>query len=484
MRTYYEHYPIKHYKTEHFSPDYIRDNPFIINIISPDGKFEPLSIYTIKQGSLKLKQTLCSESYFLWGGCNASKLEFECCSKDFVDKSPDGLIQLRITPTKYEKGKIKEVLADEAVNLFTGYIETAERTKLPGMWKITAYDRFYRMRNVKCSTWLKSYIATLTSGGQHATWNDVCSFLETQLGFGTCIHPDFFREIYFPDNTNIVSQNGVDLLKQFAFFMQAFGMIDGDGKLQYVTVKDSVNFGDNYYAVCEFDPDNLKYESGHIWLPKLFTSEPKTNIFYTSGETTPDADYYNNVYTIKNSPLLGNDDWIETMYECDEYGAPSSKYTAENMPAGLFDTSRLCLTDEEFSQQEYSIKCLGDPTIEMGSVLFIDQMGRDAEGHTTGWQQLVRSYIMQRTMTFISTQCILCEYSAQNGPYNSVVPEYEYGVQNANALANLAYKNLPFIVDGSSTTKLKALKRVSSTDYGNLKEKRDDTIYFVKKVTI
>lgn len=481
--SYYEYYPIKHYKNEHFSPDYIRDNPVIINIISPDNKFEPLSIYTIKQGSIKLKQTLCSESYFLWGGMNASELEFECCTKDMVDKSPDGLIQLRITPTRYEKGKLKEVLTDEGVNLFTGYIEGAEKTKLPGMWKITAYDRLYRMRNVKCSSWLNSYVKTLISGGQHVSWNDICSFVETQLGFGTCIHPDWMSEIYFPDNTDIVEQNGVDLLKQFAFFMQAFGMVDGDGHLQYIQVQDSNNFGESYYAICEFDPENLTYESGHIWLPKLFTSEPRTNIFYTTGETTPDADYYNNIYTVKNSALLGNEDWIEQMYECDAYGAPSSKYNAANMPKGLFDTRRLCLTNgEEFSQQQYSIKCLGDPTIEMGSLLFIDQMGRDDAGNMTGWKQLVRSYIMERTITFISTQCIQCEYSANNEPYNSVVPEHEYGVQNANALANLAYKNLPFIVDGSSLTKLKAIRSISADDYKNLTsdEKRSDTIFYVR----
>lgn len=73
---------------------------------------------------------------------NASKLEFECCTKDMVDKSPDGLIQLRITPTRYEKGKLKEVLADEAVNLFTGYIEGAEKQNCRGCGRLQPMTGF------------------------------------------------------------------------------------------------------------------------------------------------------------------------------------------------------------------------------------------------------------------------------------------------------------------------------------------------------
>ena len=52
-------------------------------------------------------------------------------------------------------------------------------------------------------------------------------------------------------------------------------------------------------------------------------------------------------------------------------------------------------------------------------------------------------------------------------------------MQTANALANQANSRLPFIADGSSLTKLRAVKALSKTEYQNLKEKRADTIYYV-----
>ena len=66
------------YHTEHFSPDYVRDNPVLIFIESLDKKFETLTVFNLVRGSLKLKQSICSESYFIWGGFNTSQLSFEC----------------------------------------------------------------------------------------------------------------------------------------------------------------------------------------------------------------------------------------------------------------------------------------------------------------------------------------------------------------------------------------------------------------------
>lgn len=71
-----EYDPAHTYKTEHFSPDYIKNNPIRIFIESLDNKFETLNIFNLVRGSVKLKQTLCSEEYFLWGGFNASQLTF------------------------------------------------------------------------------------------------------------------------------------------------------------------------------------------------------------------------------------------------------------------------------------------------------------------------------------------------------------------------------------------------------------------------
>ena len=92
---------------------------------------------------------------------------------------------------------------------------------------------------------------------------------------------------------------------------------------------------------------------------------------------------------------------------------------------------------------------------------------------------MVRSYIMQRTITFISRQAIQCEYSASNSSYNECVSELDYGVSSANVLANETSAKMPFISDDSSLTKLRAHKVLSKSDYSALKEKRADTIYYV-----
>lgn len=105
--------PLKTFHNELFSPDYIKNNPLLIFITSPDNKFEPLTVYTIIRGSIKLKQTLCSENFFLWGGANSSQLQFECCSSDLIDNAPDGKIQLQLVPTIYEEGKLKQRLDEK-----------------------------------------------------------------------------------------------------------------------------------------------------------------------------------------------------------------------------------------------------------------------------------------------------------------------------------------------------------------------------------
>ena len=185
-------------------------------------------------------------------------------------------------------------------------------------------------------------------------------------------------------------------------------------------------------------------------------------------EEFEEEDYYNNFYTISNSPILGDKDWINERYECDEYGTPSSKYSASNLPAGIFDTNRMCLTSgQEYYCQEYKIKVLSDPTIPMGSIIWIYKDGAN----------LVRSYIMERTITFSSTQTIECEMSANNAPYNEVVPEWDYGVKSANAKINDVSEKMAFVSDGTQALKLRGFMCMSQDTYKSITP-RSDTIYF------
>lgn len=466
----------KKYKNLHFSPEYVRCNPIILKIYSVDAldgkkEFEPLTHEELVRGSIKLTQTLCSEPYFIWGGFNASRLTFECVSEKFVNKAPHGKIKLTITPTVYVGDELATVLTDEETALFTGYIETAEPEIGDGHWTVTAYDRLYRVRNNNVWDFIQQRLEAASAQGTHLTWYNVERLIaSSQLLLGEKdTLPEWTKSIYYPDNSNVNAENGVDLLRDFALCTRRFGILDGEENLEYIEVQDS-NTGSECYVVDDFAVSDLNISSGHTWLPKFFTSEPRTNVFYTEGDTTQDEDYYNNIYVISNNPIIGNQDWINTLYECDEYGAPSTKYNVSALPAGLFDTSQMCLTDgEEYYCQEYKITVLADPTIPMGSILHI----------VKGGQTIVRSYIMERTIKFSSTQVIECEMSAQNEAYNAVVPTSDKSARNANILANEASANMPFISDGSSLTKLRACKVISKTEYSKLTEKREDTIYYV-----
>lgn len=458
------------YHTEHFSPDYVRDNPVLIFIESLDKKFETLTVFNLVRGSLRLKQSICSESYFIWGGFNSSQLSFECYADD-LQEAPTGKIQLYLIPTRYNNDGTFERLDAEKTALFTGYIETAEPSSIPGNWRVTAYDRLYRVRNNRIVDWLQRYMNGHINEGTHMSWYAVeRAIASSQLGLPEKdTLPEFTKNVWYPENREITSENGVDLLREFALCCQRFGMLNGEGRLEYIEVQDS-NTGSEAYDVLLYDPKDFSYSAGHVWLPKYFISEPRTNIFYTTDETTSEEDYYNNFYTISNSPILGDKDWLNERYESDEYGSPNPKYSASNLPAGIFDTNKMCLTSgQEYYCQEYKIKVLSDPTIPMGSIIWIYKDGAN----------LVRSYIMERTITFSSTQTIECEMSAHNAPYNEAVSELDYGVRSANVLANETSAKMPFISDGSNLTKLRANKILSKSDYAALKEKRADTIYYV-----
>lgn len=468
----------KFYNNEHFSPDYVRENPIIIRIKSVVDKtgdtvnFATLTHKDLVRGSIKLTQTLCSEKYFLWGGFNASRLEFECISDELINAAPSGKIQLTITPTVYTNGVLTSIIEAEETALFTGYVETAEPDNVPGHWTVTAYDRLYRVRNCNVVSHINTTLQIARQNGKRCTFDELRQWTESQLWLFTADNvtlPAFTKTVLFPDNQDITGVNGIDLLRDFALCCKRFGILNGEGKLDYVDVQDSAT-GSECYRINNYCPNDFDVSSGQVWLPKYFLSEPRTNLFYTTADTTSEDDYKNNWYTISSNVCIGDEDWRNENFECDEYGAPSSKYNANNLPPRMFNVDSMNLTNgEEYYCQEYKIKVLSDPTIPMGSIIHVYKNG----------SLVVKSYIMERTITFSSTQTIECEMSASNAPYNEAVPELDAGVRSANAKANEISAKMPFISDGSSLTKLRACKVISKDDYNKLSEKRDDTIYYV-----
>lgn len=84
---------------------------------------------------------------------------------------------------------------------------------------------------------------------------------------------------------------------------------------------------------------------------------------------------------------------------------------------------------------------------------------------------------MERTITFSSTQTIECEMSANNAPYNEVVPEWDYGVKSANAKINDISEKMAFVSDGTQALKLRGVLCMSQDAYKSITP-RSDTLYF------
>lgn len=484
--------PGKHiYKNKHFSPDYLKDNPLMMEIKSLDGNFETLTNKNLLRGSVKLKQSLCNESYFIWGGFNASQLDFKCYTAGMV-QDPNGVsyealqgkIQFSITPTVYENGLLSKILTDETTILFTGYIENVTPpVSISDGWSVTAYDYLYRLRNLNVAKILDEYLEYFREQEALIVTNKtIRDMVENAFDLVNSETLPLIDSEYFPYNRDISTENGIDLLKEFALLGKKFGVINSTGTLTYVEIKDRItafNDGD-YYCINTFDPKKLKYSAGNVWTPHLFTSDPLTNVYYTI-DMSSEEQYYKNVYTVKNSKVLGDKEWIEKLWECDEYGTPSSKYSLTNPPSGLFDVTKMNLRDDEiYYQQEYSIEAYMDPTIPMGSVLLIYKVNLALDASASDiYTMVVESYIMNRTITFESDKAVMCKCSANNGPYNSEAGEMNAWVLQAHSEANRANANIPTISNGTKITKMKTSKVISKTDYEALEEKRDDTLYYV-----
>lgn len=479
------YYPGTHtYSNYHFSPDYIQQNPVELEIVSMEGKFPPLKNENLKKNTVKLTQELCTERYFIYGGFNASQLTFECYSEIMEDIAPEGKVRFYITPTVYIDGERVSTIDEEKTALFTGYIDRAEPSDIPGMWKVTAYDALYRVRNLDAG-WLIQ--ALIDGSSEPITWSQVKNEVERYISVPVLTPtPAWMNYILYPTNREKINVGAIDILREFALTMCAFGMIDGEGDLVYVHVdnwNDSYEH-DSYRCVNLFDPHNLEYSDGPIWRPHLFTADPQTNKFVTPTVETPDNIDSYNIYTIKSSSILGDEEWIDNLYACDEYGNPNHIYNADNLPYGIFDTEQLNHAPNDIYEcQEYSVRAAMDPTIAMGTQLFVYKLTSGAE---TEWKQLVRSYLMKRTINFISGELIECECSAENSSYNAEKYDFDSGIDAATKIANRARRMLPVLakpdVPGGDTytiEPLRAIKPMSRAQYDALSEKRADTLYYI-----
>lgn len=535
------------YKNELFSPEYIAKYGYwlTISFIDSTADLPTLIPEDIVENSLTLKQSLCSKEFLIYGGCVASELSFKCYNSELQTKQnlSGAKIQFSIFPI----AKDGTTILTQKTPLFTGWIESVQRDPITGCLQITAYDAFRRFQNTSVGDWFDGFVNRGVIVRDIKDWAGVAHYvgrpeqgdflncLAHQMGFNweeTRLVYDKKLNVYrYPDRTigeqctgvyGISDDNEVfvfpymqaavpinrkpenfsltDALNQLCLANGSFAMVSGDGglsiiKLMNAGIESIDNHADGTFSFSttpdnlilsedEYDAESLTYDESAAWGPHTFVCDPNPCLTYTPPKQTADQLYEENRYTIRNNFFIGDSDFINEYFECDEYGTPKN---IKDVPPYIEKTKyniyksddiefvvypNVCygpiVETQNLNTMEYSVKAYSDPTIKMGTNITIYL---DGSKH-------IDSRIISRTLNFVSDRAILAEYSANSAPYNNCTfSDDKYKTFTADM--EKTKQALPTIACGGGVYKLKTCKVLSKEEYDAIKEKRDDTLYFV-----
>ena len=299
--------------------------PVYVTVHWIDGEFEDLTHENggIKANTFVLQESICSEQYFIFGGCISNQVSFETGHKQFwgtdEDSYPSGRIEVYL---ECNKTKIK---------VFTGRIASAERTSIYSTRKIVAYDYLYDLRNTDIARWYKSQIADKKKKLTQKQFRDMLfKFLGIEQ-VSTKLHWD---DAYVPYTNNANEINAVNVIKDLCLQNDRFGWMNRDGKFEYLKLRqNSQETGETtsgkkiykYYDNAEVHLDTFKSfwaKEGRIWFPHMIYTDPDPSraFGFTAGEPTAQEAYENNVFYNRNSFFVGNEDWMDYVWNADEYG--------------------------------------------------------------------------------------------------------------------------------------------------------------------
>lgn len=531
-----------HYKNELFSPEYIAKYGYWLSIDFIDNTtgLPTLTPKDIVENSLTLKQSLCSKEFLIYGGCVASELSFKCYNSELQAKQDISGAKIQFSILPYAKDG--SGISSQKTPLFTGWIESVQRDPITGCLQITAYDAFRRFQNTDFGDWFDGFVnrgvivrddqapAGLKDGKfiNRPEQADFLNCLAHQMGFNwkeTQLVYDKEHNVYkYPNNNSAPFHDSsdkarfifpyqkaavpinrkpenftlTDALNQLCLANGSFAMVSGDGglsiiKLMNAGIESIDNHADGTFSVSttpddlilsenEYDSESLTYDESAAWGPHTFVCEPNPCLIYTPTKKTADQLYEENRYTIRNNFFIGDSDFINEYFECDEYGTPKNinsikPYTEETKFGGEEDADiviypNVCygpiVETQDLNTMEYSVKAYSDPTIKMGTNITIYL---DGSKH-------IDSRITSRTLNFVSDRAILAEYSANSAPYNNCTfSDDKYKTFTADM--EKTKQALPTIACGGGVYKLKTCKVLSKEEYDAIKEKRDDTLYFV-----
>lgn len=476
--------------------------PVYVTVHWIDGEFEDLTHENggIKANTFVLQESICSEQYFIFGGCISNQVSFETGHKQFwgtdEDSYPSGRIEVYLECNKTQ------------IKVFTGRIASAERTSIYSTRKIVAYDYLYDLRNTDIARWYKSQIADKKKKLTQKQFRDILfKFLGIEQ-ISTKLHWD---DVYVPYTNNANEINAVNVIKDLCLQNDRFGWMNRDGKFEYLKLRqNSQETGETtsgkkiykYYDNAEVHLDTFKSfwaKEGRIWFPHTIYTDPDPNraFGFTAGEPTAQEAYENNVFYNRNSFFVGNEDWMDYVWNADEYGGISREKPIINICYGTFVNLDL---RKFYRAQAYTVEAIGNPLNTVGQTIELRNTKQMEDGTELEWY--VHSYIMSRTLKLGNSQ-LIDTYSANNAPFNSNRRQLGKDTPEISATVNRTRSEMPVVSygfsDGTSdftpaavsasgnTTKktaLRCMKRIKKDDYDNLPaaiRTRDDTIFMTYK---
>lgn len=478
-----------------------------------NGEFADLTNENIDQNTLTLQESICSEQYFIFGGCVCNQITFQAHHDQFNGTSEEF----------YPSGKIEVYIERKGtkIKIFTGEIDSAERKANSLTRNFIAYDYLYKLRNTDIARWYKNQT---TDKKKKLTQKQFRDKLFEFLGLeqvSTKLHWD---DTYVPDTNNSNEMNVVNILKDLCLQNDRFGWMNRDGKFEYLKLRqNSYRYGqtnDNqniykYYNNEEVHLDTFKSftaKEGRVWFPNVIFCDPDPNraFGFTQGDYTAQEAYDNNVYYNRNSFFVGNEDWLNYVWNADEYGGISRVEPIIKICYGVFVDQDL---RKYYRAQGYTAEVQGNPLNMVGQAaeLYYKKQIQHDDQEPTELQWYIHSYIMSRTLK-IGVTDMTDTYSANNAPFNSNSRQLGKDTPEISATVNLTRSEMPTIsyaeftdgsdsefspamiddfTDGSGNSgstseqlkkaQLRCVKRIKKADYDALVAAgtdRTDTLYF------
>lgn len=486
------------YVTNDAMNPFMKENADItITVHWPNGEFKDLTNKDIVKKSMKLKESICNERYFIWGGCISNCLTFQTGSDQFWDSGEENV----------PRGDIELYIECEGTKeqLFTGTIDSGKRTKGLLVRTITAYDPLYKLKNVDIA-WL--YKNWTTDKQMFLTQKQFRDSLFEYLKIKQEDVKLMYDNTYVPNTWTNGEMKVVDILQDLCLQNCVFGWMNRKGKFRYLKVKPNARVSgisqsgkESYeYYDCSVHYDVIADEStditeGRLWYPKEFLPDPYPGLF-SPGDITAQEAYEENIYYIRDSFFIGNDDWIEYVFDADEYG---SLTRVKPLMKICYGTPTQIDSQHLYIAQGYNVKVRGNPLTRIGSKIQLQIRKRTPpfqgypEGKDIIWK--INSYIMSRTME-ITGRGIMETYSAENGPYNSNKSQEGKHTQTYKAETRTTRSKLPTIsykafssgekATGSSTSDeikkapFKCIKKIQKDKYDAMLKAgliRNDTLY-------